>query len=93
VILRGARYHPSGDRLKPLVKRLEAITATDLVDGLALSGLAVTVRRYHDRGCGGWWYFVPIANVVLLLEKRTEGENRFGPDPLLSGKSAESSGS
>ena len=50
---------------------------------LLLPGLAVAVRRYHDKDFRGWWILVPIVNVVLLFLKGTEGENRFGPDPLL----------
>ena len=58
--------------------------------------LAVGVRRLHDRNMSGWWYlgfialsFVPvvgflasIAMLVIFCLKGTEGDNRFGPDPL-----------
>jgi uncharacterized membrane protein YhaH (DUF805 family)/ribosomal protein L40E len=47
------------------------------------------VRRLHDINASGWWFIlslVPVANfvlgVVLLFVKGTEGENRYGPDPL-----------
>ena len=49
---------------------------------LLLPNWAVTVRRYHDRDFRGWWILVPFVNFVLLFLKGTEGENRFGPDPL-----------
>jgi uncharacterized membrane protein YhaH (DUF805 family) len=58
-------------------------------------GLAVTVRRLHDRNMSGWWYpgltllgmlpFVgwvaSIAFFVVLCLDGTAGENRFGEDP------------
>ncbi len=61
-----------------------------------LPGLAVQVRRFHDRNISGWWYLalfvlsmVPylgfIAGIVILvisLLPGTIGPNRFGPDPL-----------
>ena len=56
---------------------------------LGLARLPVTVRRMHDIDFGGWWllfYFVPILNLafefILYLKKGTDGENRFGADPL-----------
>ena len=58
--------------------------------------IAVTVRRFHDRDLSGWLYlaaivlgFVPvvgflasIAAFVITVLKGTEGENKFGRDPL-----------
>ena len=62
---------------------------TIVVLALFLPALAVTVRRLHDTNRRGWWYFilfVPFIGwiwfLVLLCLKETEGENRFGPDPL-----------
>ena len=56
-----------------------------------IPGIAVTVRRLHDKDKSGWWYFIafiPLIGVIVLLVfmimKGTEGENRFGPDPLAS---------
>ena len=54
------------------------------------SYLAVHVKRWHDRNKSGWWVligFIPIIGFVwTMIEcgflKGTEGENRFGPDPL-----------
>ena len=53
-------------------------------------GLAVTVKRWHDRDKSGWWVlinFIPIiGDIWSLIEngflKGTTGDNRFGPDPL-----------
>jgi len=50
--------------------------------------LAVMVRRLHDTGRSGWWYFisfVPFAGtVVLLIFLATDsqpGPNIYGPNP------------
>ena len=61
-----------------------------------IPSIAVTVRRLHDRNMSGWWYlaffvagFVPvldwvssIALLVIMALKGTDGDNRYGPDPL-----------
>lgn len=60
--------------------------------------VALMMKRLHDMNFSGWWLasvFVIgfldntlgiIVNLLLLLvlvcEKGTEGENRYGPDPL-----------
>lgn len=51
--------------------------------------LALSVRRLHDLDKSGWWYLllcVPIVGVFFLVfwftARGTEGENRFGADPL-----------
>lgn len=58
--------------------------------GLAvfIPGLAVAVRRLHDIGKSGWWYFIvliPIVGfIILLVWFCTEGKhstNAWGPDP------------
>jgi uncharacterized membrane protein YhaH (DUF805 family) len=54
-----------------------------------LPGLAVLVRRLHDTGRSGWWYWialVPLIGAILLLvwfcSRGTQGANQYGPDPL-----------
>jgi uncharacterized membrane protein YhaH (DUF805 family) len=61
-----------------------------------IPGIAVTVRRLHDRDMSGWWYLgfavmgvIPfvgwiasIAFLVIMCLPGTSGENRFGSDPL-----------
>jgi uncharacterized membrane protein YhaH (DUF805 family) len=54
-----------------------------------LPSISVSVRRLHDRNRSGWWYwfvFLPIVGPIVLLiwycSRGTQGENRFGPDPL-----------
>ena len=57
---------------------------------LILPQLAVTVRRLHDNGRSGWWWFlmlVPFGGIWLLVwycSRGTPGPNRYGPDPLAS---------
>ncbi len=60
-----------------------------------IPGIAVTVRRLHDRDMSGWWYlgvivlsFIPlvgflvsIAFLVIMFLDGTPGPNRFGEDP------------
>ena len=60
-----------------------------------IPGIAVAVRRLHDRDMSGWWYLgmivaslIPflgfiasIAFIVLMVLPGTDGPNRFGPDP------------
>lgn len=60
-----------------------------------IPGIAVAVRRLHDRDMSGWWYLgvivasiIPLINIVasigflvLMFLPGTNGPNRFGPDP------------
>jgi uncharacterized membrane protein YhaH (DUF805 family) len=55
---------------------------------VAIPSLAVFVRRMHDTGRSGWWFFlglIPlIGAIILLVFLATEGQqgpNRYGPDP------------
>ncbi len=55
-----------------------------------LAGLAVQVKRWHDRGKSGWWVliaFIPIIGPLWVLIETgflpgTPGTNEYGPDPL-----------
>ena len=63
---------------------------------ILIPSIAVAVRRLHDRNMSGWWYLgfialsmIPfvgfvaaIAQLVIFCLKGTDGDNRFGPDPL-----------
>lgn len=56
---------------------------------LIYSGLAVGVKRWHDRGKSGWWTliaFVPyIGGIWQFIEcgclRGTQGPNQYGEDP------------
>jgi len=62
---------------------------------IIVPGIAVTIRRLHDRDMSGWWYLGvvilgqvpylgPLVNLgflVLMALPGTPGANRFGPDP------------
>lgn len=56
---------------------------------LLLPSLAASVRRLHDRDKSGWWLLITllpliggIIFLVWIVQKGTDGQNRFGPDPL-----------
>lgn len=55
---------------------------------ILLPSLAVTVRRLHDTGRSGWWYFInfiPIIGGIILLvftcQDSQSGSNQYGPIP------------
>lgn len=55
---------------------------------IIIPGLAVTVRRLHDIGKSGTWffiYFVPVIGgiwlLVLLCTEGNRGPNQYGADP------------
>ena len=57
--------------------------------GLLIPSTAVSVRRLHDKNLRGWWvllFLIPligtIALFILYCMRGTDGENRFGADPL-----------
>ncbi len=55
-----------------------------------LTGLAISVKRAHDRGHSGWYVLVGliplIGSLVLLIDfgflRGTVGPNKYGPDPI-----------
>ena len=52
--------------------------------------LAVQAKRWHDRDLSAWWiliHFIPVVGPIAALIvngflRGTDGENRYGPDPL-----------
>lgn len=55
-------------------------------------GLAVSIKRWHDRGKSGWWILIALVPLIgglwALIETGflpgTPGTNEYGPDPLAS---------
>ncbi|CAK0754791.1 putative Inner membrane protein YhaI [uncultured Gammaproteobacteria bacterium] len=68
---------------------LSGIPAIILLLVMSFSGVALMVKRSHDLDKSGhfvWLMLVPLINLwpslVMLFHRGTQGENRFGPDPL-----------
>ena len=65
-----------------------AILVLILLIFMFIASLALVVRRLHDLDKSGWWYlliFTIIGIIPLIIwycSKGTEGQNRFGEDPL-----------
>ena len=56
--------------------------------GSFLPYLAAMIRRLHDTGRSGWWYFISfiplvgaIVLIVFLVGDSEAGENKYGPNP------------
>lgn len=81
-----------------LVMIIVVVSANDAVGGVVAlawlfaaiwAGLAVSVKRWHDRDKSGWWvliWFVPLIGTVWAFVETgffagTSGINRFGADP------------
>ena len=53
------------------------------------TGIAVSVKRCHDRDHSGWFLLlglIPFVNIWVGIElaflRGTEGDNQYGPDPI-----------
>lgn len=58
---------------------------------IILPSLGVTVRRLHDTGKSGWWFFITfvpfIGSIILLiltLQEGQAGDNQWGPNPIVA---------
>ena len=49
--------------------------------GLFVPAIAVGIRRMHDVGKSGWFFLIPIYNLILACTEGQTGENEYGPDP------------
>jgi uncharacterized membrane protein YhaH (DUF805 family) len=54
----------------------------------AFMAIALVVRRLHDTGRSGWWWFIQVIPlvglvvvIVLLASEGTRGPNRYGDSP------------
>jgi len=79
----------------PIAIGLVGFVAMVFIFAQILPGLAVSIRRLHDTGrSGAWWFinFVPsvggIVFLVFMLLDGEEGDNEYGPDPLTEGSSS-----
>ena len=43
--------------------------------------IAVDVRRIHDLNKSGWFFLIPVYNLILAVNDGTKGDNKYGPDP------------
>jgi len=57
---------------------------------IMLPYISVAVRRLHDIGRSGWWYWIaliPLVGFILLIvwfaRKGDSGPNQFGPEPAV----------
>ena len=67
-----------------------AVLALIVLIAMVWIGLAVAVKRYHDRNKSGWWVLICLVPFIgglwYLIEcgflKGTAGANTYGADPL-----------
>ena len=83
-----------------LVVALVAVTQSAIIGGIIgilillyvlgtfIPSIAVLVRRLHDVGKSGWWYFIALVPIVgtiwllvLLFTDSQEGSNEYGANP------------
>jgi uncharacterized membrane protein YhaH (DUF805 family) len=64
------------------------IIYTVYVLAVLVPGFAVAVRRLHDLGKSGWWWFVNLIPfvgsiwfIVLMVTDGQPAENKYGPNP------------
>lgn len=68
-----------------------AIVLIVVMLGALVPSIAVVVRRLHDTGRSGWWYFislVPFVGGIMLLVFMVQDsgpDNQYGPNPKTSG--------
>lgn len=75
--------------ISPIFGLLGGVVLALVLLVLNISAFCCSVRRLHDKDKSGWnllWILVPLFGVLyvlfLLVMPGTEGENRFGPNPL-----------
>lgn len=76
-----------------IIDATTGVPAVGLVVGLVgiWVGIAAGAKRCHDRDRTGWFQLIALIPIIgaiwLLIElgflKGSEGENRFGPDPVV----------
>ncbi|MGF6090395.1 DUF805 domain-containing protein [Pseudomonas sp. 18173] len=48
---------------------------------MLVPNISVAIRRMHDTDRSGWWIWLPIVNIIFLVQDSQRGDNRFGPNP------------
>jgi uncharacterized membrane protein YhaH (DUF805 family) len=43
-----------------------------------IPSIAVGVRRMHDVGKSGWYFLIPVYNLILTLKKGDASDNKYG---------------
>jgi uncharacterized membrane protein YhaH (DUF805 family) len=78
------------DQGKPAMLPFGLMSAYGFV--LFVPSLAVTIRRLHDIGKSGWWYFIAfiplIGGLILLVFTVLDSDpdrNEYGPNPKVPG--------
>jgi len=69
------------------------ILALVLYVAVVWASLAISIKRWHDRGKSGWWVLISLIPLVgpiwALVETGflpgTDGPNQYGTDPLAPG--------
>jgi uncharacterized membrane protein YhaH (DUF805 family) len=58
---------------------------------VVVPSLAVLVRRLHDVGKSGWWFWIVLIPIigaiwlfVLLVTEGNPGDNQYGPNPKVA---------
>ena len=46
-----------------------------------IPSMAVGVRRMHDAGKSGWYFLIPIYNLILACTDSEVGKNKWGDNP------------
>ena len=46
-----------------------------------IPNIAVGVRRMHDTGRSGWWFLLPIVNLVFSVQDSQPDDNQYGQNP------------
>ncbi|GAA5216957.1 DUF805 domain-containing protein [Corallincola platygyrae] len=56
--------------------------------GLIIPSISVCVRRLHDTGRSGWWWWIqlvplvgPIILLIFMVQNSADAENDYGPNP------------
>jgi uncharacterized membrane protein YhaH (DUF805 family) len=77
---------PFSAQEKPSLFPLGCMFAYSLI--VMIPGLAVTIRRLHDIGKSGWWYFIAfvpiVGGIILFVFTLLDSEpfaNQWGLDP------------